>query len=118
VWEGRCKASLIGTEPYPLSCMRYIELNPVRARMVTHPADYAWSGYRHNGEGKTDPAITGHPLYTQPGHNRESRSHACRELFTAHIAHELLHNRRHTANRELFPGTRTFKRQIGNMLSR
>jgi putative transposase len=25
---------------------RYIDLNPVRARLVTHPADWAWSGYR------------------------------------------------------------------------
>jgi putative transposase len=32
IWEGRYKASLIHDEQYLLTCMRYIELNPVRAR--------------------------------------------------------------------------------------
>jgi putative transposase len=30
LWEGRYKASLIDSETYLLTCMRYIELNPVR----------------------------------------------------------------------------------------
>jgi putative transposase len=40
LWEGRHKASLVDAEQYLLICMRYIELNPVRANMVTHPDDY------------------------------------------------------------------------------
>ena len=43
LWEGRHKASLIDAERYLLTCYRYIELNPVRAGMVMHPGDYAWS---------------------------------------------------------------------------
>ena len=39
LWEGRYKASLVDSEAYLLSCMRYIELNPVRAGMVNHPGD-------------------------------------------------------------------------------
>jgi putative transposase len=31
LWEGRHKASLIDGEEYLLTCMRYIEMNPVRA---------------------------------------------------------------------------------------
>ena len=31
--------------------MRYIELNPVRASMTKHPADYPWSSYAFNAEG-------------------------------------------------------------------
>ena len=50
LWEGRYKATLIDSEDYSedylLTCMRYIELNPVRAGMVTHPADYPWSSYQ------------------------------------------------------------------------
>ena len=39
LWEGRYKATLIDTEQYLLTCMRYIELNPVRAKeMVNHPS--------------------------------------------------------------------------------
>ncbi len=43
LWEGRYKATLIDSEQYLLTCMRYIELNPVRAQnMAEHPADYPW----------------------------------------------------------------------------
>jgi putative transposase len=37
LWEGRFKASLVNAEAYLLLCYRYIELNPVRAGMVTDP---------------------------------------------------------------------------------
>ena len=40
LWEGRYKATLVDSERYALSCYRYIELNPVRADMVGHPAEY------------------------------------------------------------------------------
>jgi putative transposase len=40
LWEGRYKAGLIDSETYLLTCMRYIELNPVRAGMVSHPGEY------------------------------------------------------------------------------
>jgi len=34
LWEGRYKATLIDSEAYLLTCMRYIELNPVRINGV------------------------------------------------------------------------------------
>ncbi len=37
LWEGRYKATVPNSEEYLLTCMRYIELNPVRAAMVDHP---------------------------------------------------------------------------------
>src|SRR3990172_212068 len=44
LWEGRYRATLIDSEQYLLTCMRYIELNPVRARnLARQPADYPWS---------------------------------------------------------------------------
>lgn len=43
VWEGRYKSSPIETEAYLLACGRYVELNPVRARMVKRPEPYRWS---------------------------------------------------------------------------
>jgi REP-associated tyrosine transposase len=46
LWEGRFKCSIVDSEKYLLACCRYIELNPVRARMVHRPAEYAWSSYR------------------------------------------------------------------------
>ena len=58
IWEGRYKASLIHDEQYLLTCMRYIELNPVRANMVNNPSQYRWSSYRCNAQGKHDQLIS------------------------------------------------------------
>lgn len=46
LWESRYKSSIVQTDAYLLACARYIELNPVRARVVAEPADYLWSSYR------------------------------------------------------------------------
>ena len=62
IWEGRYKASLIQDEPYLLTCMRYIELNPVRAKMARSPGQYRWSSYRTNAQGIEDKRITPHPF--------------------------------------------------------
>ena len=43
--EGRCKASPIQRDAYLLSCLRYVELNPVKANMVAGPKQYRWSSY-------------------------------------------------------------------------
>ena len=45
-WEGRFKCSPIESERYLLACSRYVDLNPVRAKMVAAPEDYLWSSYR------------------------------------------------------------------------
>lgn len=85
IWEGRYKASLIQDEQYLLICMRYIELNPVRANMTSTPGQYRWSSYRANAQGKEDKLITPHPLYTSLGRTNASRQEAYRALFKAHI---------------------------------
>ena len=46
LWEGRYKSSPVQSDNYLLACCRYIELNPVRARMVSSAEDYRWSSYR------------------------------------------------------------------------
>lgn len=73
LWEGRYKATLIDSEHYLLTCMRYIELNPVRTSMVDHPGDYPWSSYQYNARGDENSLVTEHSLY-----NRLDRSAAAR----------------------------------------
>jgi putative transposase len=46
VLQGRFKALLIDVEDYFRRVLRYIALNPVRAELVVHPKDWAWSSYR------------------------------------------------------------------------
>ena len=51
LWEGRYKATVVEDERYLLTCMRYIELNPVRARMVKSPGEHPWSSFATNACG-------------------------------------------------------------------
>ncbi len=85
IWEGRYKASLINDEQYLFTCMRYIELNPVRANMVRSPSHYRWSSYRANAQGVADPRVTHHPLYSALGKTRAARQLAYKSLFKAHV---------------------------------
>jgi len=48
LWDGRYKMSIVDSDEYFLQCCRYIELNPVKAKMVIRPRDYRWSSYREN----------------------------------------------------------------------
>lgn len=64
LWEGRYRSSIICKDTYLLACNRYVEMNPVRACMVSHPSEYRWSSYREKtGEGlrliDPDPAYMG-----------------------------------------------------------
>jgi len=77
LWEGRFKSSLIDSEKYLLTCMQYIEMNPVRATMVEHPADYPWSSYQFNAQGKISKLLEGHPVYTGLSDTTEERVMVC-----------------------------------------
>ena len=43
IWSGRFVSTLVEGGRYRATCMRYAYLNPVRARIVAHAADYRWS---------------------------------------------------------------------------
>jgi len=46
LFQGRYKAILVEQDSYLLELVRYIHLNPVRAKMVRQPSAYPWSGHR------------------------------------------------------------------------
>ena len=46
VFQGRFHSRLIERDSYLLVASRYVHRNPVRAKLVRHPADYCWSSYR------------------------------------------------------------------------
>lgn len=81
LWEGRYKSSVVQAESYLLACMRYIELNPVRAEMVGDPGGYRWSSYRANGLGLPDARLTPHPLYQELDVDAMRRCQSYRDLF-------------------------------------
>ncbi len=118
LWEGRYKASLVDSEAYLLTCMRYIELNPVRANMVIHPGEYRWSSVACNSQGLPDILITPHPLYLTLAADGPARQHAYRELFRHHMDENTLHDIRDALNQELVLGRDDFKDKIEQTLKR
>jgi putative transposase len=88
LWSGRHKASLVDSEQYLLRCYRYIEQNPVRARMVPDMGDYPWSSYRCNALGSFDPIVTPHRLYLGLGATEDTRLAAYRAIATEHLAEQ------------------------------
>ena len=62
LWEGRYKACLVDGADYLLRCTRYIDLNPVRARMTDDPAAFAWSSCAGLCGLRDDPLLTPHPV--------------------------------------------------------
>ena len=81
LWEGRYKCNVIESQAYLLSCMRYIELNPVRAGMVDHPAKYRWSSYAANALGVSNAVLTAHTEYLALGGSSNDRQSVFRGLF-------------------------------------
>lgn len=118
LWEGRYKASLIDSEAYALTCYRYIELNPVRAAMVGHPAEYPWSSYRGNALGENDALLTPHPLFLALGGSVDARQAAYRTLFEAHVDEKTLEEVRASINKAWVLGSEHFRGEIATQLNR
>ncbi len=116
--EGRYKASLIDSEQYLFICMRYIELNPVRAGMVEHPSQYRWSSYHHNALGKFDILIQAHEKYYALSNNKEVRQKHYSELFTHYIQQEVLLELQTAVNTCRVFGNDQFKQAVSSKLKR
>lgn len=82
LWSGRFKSSIIDTDRYLLACLRYVELNPVRAGIVSQPGDYRWSSYAQQVGMCNNVWIDPHPLAPGP----ESRRAECRRAYREFVA--------------------------------
>jgi len=118
LWEGRYKASPVQDSNYLLVCQRYIELNPVRARMVVAPGDYPYSSYAYHAAGIDDVLVTAHTCYLSLGEDRAARQSAYRRLFQDLLDEKLLASIRESTNACGVVGDERFKEQIEAMLGR
>jgi len=112
LWEGRFKACMIDSDRYFLTVSRYIELNPVRAVMVDHPAEYNWSSYRANALGYHSKLLTPHAVYLALGSNPIARCSRYERLFPAALSDSVLHEIRMASNKALLLGGARFREQI------
>jgi REP-associated tyrosine transposase len=80
LWTGRYRWLPIRDEAYWLTCLRYIEQNPVRAKMVSTPEAYPWSSYRANALGLDASWLVSHPVYQSLGRTNVDRQAAYRTV--------------------------------------
>jgi len=118
LFEGRFRSSLIEADGYLLACYRYIELNPVRAGLVSGPGEYPWSSYRANALGEADAVVTPHALYRELARSREARLSAYRGLFAEALGEALLARLRECTNGGFVLGSAKLKRQVAAMVGR
>ncbi len=86
LWEGRYKSTLIQSDRYLLSCMAYIDLNPVRAGLVAQAGDYPWSSFGHYVGQRHEKLITPHGLVWELGNTPFAREVAYAEMVQAGIS--------------------------------
>lgn len=118
LWEGRYKSCLVDSEQYVLTCYRYIELNPVRAKMVDDPAAYLWSSYRANGLGQPDTLITPQATYLALDRDDVRRHAVYRELVQQALPEETLAEVRVYLQQQRALGTDRFRKHVQSKLQR
>ena len=80
VWQGRYKSPLVARDSYFLEAGRYIERNPLRAKLVTDPKDYPWSSYPVYAYGADNPLVDADPFYGPLGSTPDERQAAYRNF--------------------------------------
>jgi putative transposase len=112
LFEGRFKTCIVQKDRYLLTCLRYIELNPVRAGMVRDPGDFRWSSFRVHAFGVRASLWSPHDLYLDLGSNEKQRQQAWRALIKEALDIEMMAKVRHCANTGLVLGSKTFREQM------
>jgi putative transposase len=118
LFEGRFWSSLIDSNAYLLKCMRYVELNPVRAGMVRHPREFGWSSYRENAGGTPSGLLKPHSLYQALGATAQERAETYRGLVALGVTDEDLSRIRQSAAKCRALGSEEFCKTIAEMLGR
>jgi putative transposase len=118
LFEGRFRSSLVESQRYVMACMRYIELNPVRAGMVAAPDDHPWSSFHENASGEPSRFVTPHAEYLRLGEDAATRARVYRDLMrTGVTAAELAMLREH-AQKSRAVGSEDFLRGVEATLGR
>ena len=118
LWEGRYRATIVEAETYLFECMRYIELNPVRAGMVRKPGEHTWSSYLANVGMVLDPLVKPHRLYRSLGLDDEARHKAYKALVQQPMDAAMLKIIRDSTNKGWAMGGGRFMNKIEALTDR
>ena len=109
LWQGRF-ASFVMDEPYLLAAARYVELNPVRAKLVVAASEYRWSSARAHLKGKDDGLVRVRPLLELAG--------SWRRLLTSAVSEEELREFRAHERTGRALGSEAFQKRLEKRLGR
>jgi len=115
LWEGRFHSSIVDIG-YLLYCQRYIDLNPVRAGMVPHPAFYRWSSYHAYADGTASNLAKPHPQFMMLGPDDASRLGAYLTFLSEAVAPVELERIRSAARGGFALGSAEFGARIASLL--
>ena len=90
LFEARYRADHIHSERYWYNCVRYVELNPVRAGLAVHPEDYKWSSYRVHALGEPDVLVQPHSCYERLADTPTERATIWRGLCSSPLSEDEL----------------------------
>lgn len=118
LWEGRFKSCLVDSDDYLLACLRYIELNPVRAAMVAWPWEHRWSSVHVHLGLRSSSRVSLHPAYPTLGGDHDSRVAAYRTLLLEPLTDDLLSSIRDHIRQERALGSPRFQAMVEKTLNR
>ena len=118
LFQGRFKSCLVDSDLYVLNVIRYIELNPVRARLALRAEDWRWSSVHSHVRSACDPLVTPHPLYLAMGIDRCEREEAYRRWLSAGISDDELSRIRQSLTQERSLGDERFRQMVERALNR
>ncbi|MBI3291694.1 MAG: transposase [Elusimicrobia bacterium] len=82
IFQERFRSPRIYEESYYLQCGRYIERNPVKAKLVEEAAEYPYSSAKFYVTGTKDPLLTPNPYYAQMEKTEGERRQRYREFLS------------------------------------
>jgi putative transposase len=116
LWEGRYKSSPVQTDAYLLACCRYIEVNPVRAGIVTAAHHYPWSSCRAR-LGYAEPSILDlDPCYEALATDEATRRNRYKEFLEGSVPEGEWPLIRASVQRGQLTGDHAFSERVGATL--
>ena len=86
VWHRRYRSKRIETDEHLIRSFQYLDMNPVRKRMVSRPDEWEWSSYRSLASGKPSPVLSLHESYAALGKDTTQRCLAYRARMDQFLA--------------------------------
>ena len=118
LWEGRYKSAIVGSGEYFLKCLRYIEMNPLRAGIIREFGEYRWSSYNYYAYGIKVGLIDENPWYIGLGKDQKGRQSAYQKFLNETISEEEWKTIREITQKQGVYSDINFKREVEKRVGR